>query len=119
MCWEPFKCSLRACLLQIDATHEVSFLPLHPTYIKCSGCAVLSAVSTPPCRQLSAGDQLRVIYENLSKDPNSLANLDQVNCHVQVYQLVDANCNQQCSDCSQAMGVQKGGVTSLASDMLQ
>jgi hypothetical protein len=30
------------------------------------------------CRQLSAGDQLRVFYENLSKDPNSLANLDQV-----------------------------------------
>lgn len=28
-------------------------------------------------RQLAAGDQLRVIYENLSKDPNSLANLDQ------------------------------------------
>lgn len=31
-------------------------------------------------RQLSTGDQLRVIYENLSKDPNSLANLDQVGC---------------------------------------
>ena len=29
------------------------------------------------CRQLAAGDQLRVIYDNLSKDPNSLANLDQ------------------------------------------
>jgi hypothetical protein len=28
-------------------------------------------------RQLAAGDQLRVIYDNLSKDPNSLANLDQ------------------------------------------
>jgi hypothetical protein len=34
----------------------------------------------PQHRQLSAGDQLRVIYENLSKDPNSLANLDQVRC---------------------------------------
>eukprot|EP00271_Cylindrocystis_brebissonii_P006379 TRINITY_DN19145_c0_g1_i1.p1 TRINITY_DN19145_c0_g1~~TRINITY_DN19145_c0_g1_i1.p1 ORF type:complete len:1550 (-),score=253.58 TRINITY_DN19145_c0_g1_i1:616-4587(-) len=28
-------------------------------------------------RQQAAGDQLRVFYENLSKDPNSLANLDQ------------------------------------------
>lgn len=28
-------------------------------------------------RQLAAGDQLRVIYDGLSKDPNSLANLDQ------------------------------------------
>lgn len=28
-------------------------------------------------RQTAAGDQLRVIYDNLSKDPNSLANLDQ------------------------------------------
>ena len=26
---------------------------------------------------LAAGDQLRIMYENLSKDPNSLANLDQ------------------------------------------
>lgn len=47
------------------------------TFLRC--CAVCCAV--PPCRQLSAGDQLRVIYENLSKDPNSLANLDQVNPH--------------------------------------
>ena len=32
-----------------------------------------------PCarRQTAAGDQLRVIYDNLSKDPGSLANLDQ------------------------------------------
>jgi Glucosyltransferase 24 len=28
-------------------------------------------------RQTAAGDQLRVIYDNLSKDPNSLSNLDQ------------------------------------------
>ncbi|KAG2487497.1 hypothetical protein HYH03_013916 [Edaphochlamys debaryana] len=28
-------------------------------------------------RQLAAGDQLRVVYDQLSKDPNSLANLDQ------------------------------------------
>lgn len=36
------------------------------------------------CRQLSAGDQLRVFYENLSKDPNSLANLDQVGCGLRI-----------------------------------
>ena len=29
------------------------------------------------CRQTAAGDQLRVTYEQLSKDPNSLSNLDQ------------------------------------------
>jgi UDP-glucose:glycoprotein glucosyltransferase len=28
-------------------------------------------------RQLGAGDHYRVVYDNLSKDPNSLANLDQ------------------------------------------
>lgn len=30
-----------------------------------------------PNRQMAAGDQLRVIYDSLSRDPNSLANLDQ------------------------------------------
>ena len=29
------------------------------------------------CRQMAAGDHLRILYEQLSKDPNSLANLDQ------------------------------------------
>jgi UDP-glucose:glycoprotein glucosyltransferase len=29
-------------------------------------------------RQSAAGDNLRVFYETLSKDPNSLSNLDQV-----------------------------------------
>jgi UDP-glucose:glycoprotein glucosyltransferase len=28
-------------------------------------------------RQMAAGDRLRVIYDGLSKDPGSLANLDQ------------------------------------------
>ncbi len=28
-------------------------------------------------RQMAAGDQLRVVYDQLSRDPNSLANLDQ------------------------------------------
>ena len=31
----------------------------------------------PWCRQMAAGDRLRVIYDGLAKDPNSLANLDQ------------------------------------------
>ena len=29
------------------------------------------------CRQIAAGDRLRVMYDGLSKDPNSLSNLDQ------------------------------------------
>ncbi len=29
-------------------------------------------------RTLAAGDKLRILYERLSKDPNSLSNLDQV-----------------------------------------
>lgn len=29
-------------------------------------------------RQIAAGDQLRAIYDQLSRDPNSLSNLDQV-----------------------------------------
>jgi UDP-glucose:glycoprotein glucosyltransferase len=29
-------------------------------------------------RETAAGDNLRVFYETLSKDPNSLSNLDQV-----------------------------------------
>lgn len=41
-------------------------------------CNCFSNCIFAACRQLSTGDQLRVFYENLSKDPNSLANLDQV-----------------------------------------
>lgn len=29
------------------------------------------------CRRTAAGDQLRMVYDQLSKDPNSLSNLDQ------------------------------------------
>ncbi len=29
------------------------------------------------CRQSAAGDQLRVVYDQLSRDPASLSNLDQ------------------------------------------
>lgn len=36
-----------------------------------------TARARPACRQMAAGDRLRVIYDGLSKDPNSLANLDQ------------------------------------------
>lgn len=40
-------------------------------------------------RETAAGDQLRVVYETLSKDPNSLSNLDQASTiHVFVYTTV-------------------------------
>ena len=29
------------------------------------------------CGQMAAGDRLRIVYDNLSRDPNSLSNLDQ------------------------------------------
>jgi UDP-glucose:glycoprotein glucosyltransferase len=38
---------------------------------------LLSFLSIHNRRQLGAGDHFRVVYDNLSKDPNSLANLDQ------------------------------------------
>lgn len=41
--------------------------------------SALYVVDLAKLRQLAAGDALRVYYENLSKDPNSLSNLDQVN----------------------------------------
>jgi UDP-glucose:glycoprotein glucosyltransferase len=39
--------------------------------------SALYVVDLSVFRQLAAGDQLRIIYDNLSKDPNSLSNLDQ------------------------------------------
>eukprot|EP00697_Spironema_sp_BW2_P004039 gnl/Spiro4/15440_TR8308_c0_g1_i1.p1 gnl/Spiro4/15440_TR8308_c0_g1~~gnl/Spiro4/15440_TR8308_c0_g1_i1.p1 ORF type:complete len:1692 (+),score=349.69 gnl/Spiro4/15440_TR8308_c0_g1_i1:48-5123(+) len=39
--------------------------------------SALFVVDLERFRQMGAGDHLRVIYDNLSKDPNSLANLDQ------------------------------------------
>lgn len=44
----------------------------------CISCSALYVVDLKKFRQTAAGDNLRVIYETLSKDPNSLANLDQV-----------------------------------------
>ena len=41
-----------------------------PILLPCFGCRLVR-------RQTAAGDQLRVIYDSLSKDPNSLSNLDQ------------------------------------------
>ena len=41
--------------------------------------SALYVVDLAKLRQMAAGDALRVYYENLSKDPNSLSNLDQVN----------------------------------------
>lgn len=44
------------------------------------GCfySALYVVDLVKFRETAAGDQLRVFYETLSKDPNSLSNLDQV-----------------------------------------
>ncbi|KAK3256037.1 hypothetical protein CYMTET_34808, partial [Cymbomonas tetramitiformis] len=58
--------------------------PLGPLYLpgwqSCQPLAV-TADSSSACTRLRLhpprGDQLRVVYDNLSKDPNSLANLDQ------------------------------------------
>lgn len=41
-------------------------------------CSALYVVDLVKFRETAAGDNLRVFYETLSKDPNSLANLDQV-----------------------------------------
>ncbi|KAK7318742.1 hypothetical protein RJT34_03449 [Clitoria ternatea] len=41
------------------------------------GDNALYAVDLKTFRETAAGDNLRVFYETLSKDPNSLANLDQ------------------------------------------
>ena len=41
-------------------------------------CSALYVVDLKKFRETAAGDNLRVFYETLSKDPNSLANLDQV-----------------------------------------
>jgi len=40
--------------------------------------SALYVVDLKKFRETAAGDNLRVIYETLSRDPNSLANLDQV-----------------------------------------
>ena len=40
--------------------------------------SALYVVDMKKFRETTAGDNLRVIYETLAKDPNSLANLDQV-----------------------------------------
>lgn len=40
-------------------------------------CSALYVVDLARFRQTAAGDTLRIFYETLSKDPNSLSNLDQ------------------------------------------
>jgi hypothetical protein len=40
--------------------------------------SALYVVDLAKFRQTASGDTLRVLYEQLSKDPNSLSNLDQV-----------------------------------------
>jgi hypothetical protein len=48
-------------------------------------CSALYVVDLKKFRETAAGDNLRVFYETLSKDPNSLANLDQVRNSHYVY----------------------------------
>lgn len=50
----------------------------------CVSCSALYVVDLVKFRETAAGDNLRVFYETLSKDPNSLANLDQVSCQLDV-----------------------------------
>jgi hypothetical protein len=66
-----------------EQVHESRRLPA--VTISRQGAAVLLFFSAERClergavchRQTAAGDQLRIIYDQLSKDPNSLSNLDQ------------------------------------------
>lgn len=48
----------------------------------CVFYSALYVVDLKKFRQTAAGDNLRVFYESLSKDPNSLANLDQASAQV-------------------------------------
>lgn len=45
-------------------------------------CSALYVVDLVKFRETAAGDNLRVFYETLSKDPNSLSNLDQASCAI-------------------------------------
>ena len=59
----PSQAYCRACTRGGVAVRQAS----RPCPVPAAGC----------CRQQAAGDQLRVVYAQLSQDPNSLANLDQ------------------------------------------
>ena len=50
--------------------------------MRCSTCSALYVVDLVKFRETAAGDNLRVFYETLSKDPNSLSNLDQASCSI-------------------------------------
>ena len=65
-----------------------------------------AAASAPPlltlCRQIAAGDRLRVMYDGLSKDPNSLSNLDQdLPNYAQVMLAIAALARPQACSCCQ------------------
>lgn len=47
-------------------------------------CSALYVVDLVKFRETAAGDNLRVFYENLSKDPNSLSNLDQASITLKI-----------------------------------
>ena len=48
--------------------------------------SALYVVDLVKFRETAAGDNLRVFYETLSKDPNSLSNLDQASHHFHDHQ---------------------------------
>lgn len=58
-------------------TSSVNRVELHSAHCVSSEQDFLGKRRVWLCRQMAAGDHLRVLYEQLSKDPNSLANLDQ------------------------------------------
>ena len=66
-----------ACACSLHPNHTVA----HGFFHRCSGLnyhiSALYVVDLVRFRQLAAGDQLRAIYDQLSRDPNSLSNLDQ------------------------------------------
>lgn len=68
-----FSCTTRLCLPAAGGGRQpacVVRLTRRPPHSPAHLCHLM-------CRQLAAGDRLRVMYDGLSKDPNSLSNLDQ------------------------------------------
>ena len=70
----------------LQSIHHSFFYPSHPLFSapppppspqgKPYHISALYLVDLKRFRSLAAGDQLRIVYDSLSKDPNSLANLD-------------------------------------------
>ena len=72
-----FRALRQSLLFALLALHGPHCCPTRSPSAPCFAPARPPARPSPR-RQMAAGDALRVMYDNLSKDPNSLANLDQV-----------------------------------------